>query len=138
MPTSRPLPVLSPQRVRQVSRSFAWLDHGLRSDAFLSSLRPEEIGLYLFLALAADKQGLSCWRLERIERALPCFDAAALHRAREGLMRLDLLAFRPWFEGARDGSYQLLALPPHVPQAPRGGGPVSIGAVLPDLGGMGR
>ena len=66
MPTSRPLPVLRPDRLRRIPRSFAWLDHRLRS-GLLAALTPEEIALYLFLALASDSQGLSCWRLDRIE-----------------------------------------------------------------------
>lgn len=110
MPTSRPLPVLCPERVRQVPRSFAWIDTRLRSQGFLELMRPAEIGLYLFLALAADKQGLSCWRLDRVERAMPCFDMVALRLAREELIRWNLLAYQPWHRNADDGSYQLLSV----------------------------
>jgi hypothetical protein len=88
----------------------------LRSGGFLARLSGEEIALYLFLALAADARGLSCWRLDRIERELP-FDAAALRRAREGLIRADLLVFRSWSVQGLDGCYQLLALPPSMPPA---------------------
>ncbi len=90
MPTSRPLPVLLPERLRRVPRSFAWIDHRLRSGGFLEKLTPEEIALYLFLALAADRHGLSCWRLDRVARELP-FDVAALKRARDGLVAKDLV-----------------------------------------------
>jgi hypothetical protein len=62
-----------------VPRSFAWIDHRLRSGGFLEKLTPEETALYLFLALAADREGLSCWRLDRIEREVP-FDVAVLAR----------------------------------------------------------
>jgi hypothetical protein len=105
----------------------------LRSGGFLSRLSGDEIGLYAFLALAADARGLSCWRLDRIERELFC-DAAALHRARDGLVRLDLLAYRPWFKGARDGSYQVLSIPPPTPKPPSGADPVRLGEVLSALG----
>jgi hypothetical protein len=132
MPTHRPLPVLRPDRVRQIPRSFAWLDHRLRSDSILAALTPEEIGLYCFLSLAADAQGLSCWRLDRIERALP-IDTARLRRARDGLIRADLLAFRSWNPSSPDGSYQLLSVPPAAPQVPRGRG-ASIGEILAGLG----
>jgi len=68
------------------------------------------LGLYLFLALAADRHGLSCWRLDRIERAMPCFDRHALWNARTRLAELDLIAFRPWHRDEPDGSYQVLSV----------------------------
>lgn len=72
MPTSRPLPVLCPERARHMPRSFAWIDHRLRSTGILQDMTDDDIGLYLFLTLASDKQGLSCWRLDRVEREIPC------------------------------------------------------------------
>jgi hypothetical protein len=136
MPTSRPLPVLQPERLRRPPKSFAWLDHRLRSGGFLARLNAAEISLYFFLALAADAHGLSCWRLDRIEREVP-FDAATLRRARDGLIRADLLAFAPWSPHCPDGYYQLLALPP-VATAPRTQGCVPLGALLSELGGPSR
>lgn len=110
MPLKKPLPLLVPQRIRKVPDSFAWIDHRLRSEGFLEQLRPEDIGLYLFLALAADRKGLSCWRLDRIQRAMPCFDRHALWDARRRLVELDLLAYRPWRRDEPDGCYQLLSV----------------------------
>jgi hypothetical protein len=130
MPTSRPLPVLVPERLRHLPRSFAWLDHRLRSDHWLARLSPTEIALYLFLVLAADRQGLSCWRLDRIAREVPDLDGAALRQAREALVRADLLAFRPWGPGPIDGSYQVLALPPITAHPPPRGGVQSLGETV--------
>jgi len=110
MPTKKPLPVLVPDRVRRPPRSFAWIDHRLRSSGLLSLLDPPEIGLYFFLVLAADKDGLSCWRLDRIEREMPCFDRNALWSARDRLVELDLVAFRPWRASDPDGVYQALSI----------------------------
>jgi hypothetical protein len=110
MPLSKPLPVLAPSRIRRVPRSFAWIDHRLRSDGILPRLQPADLGLYLFLALAADRNGLSCWRLDRIERAIPCFDRHALWQARSRLGEMDLIAYRPWRPGDPDGSYQVLSV----------------------------
>ena len=110
MPLKKPLPVLVPQRIRKVPRSFAWIDHRIRSEGFLERLRPEDIGLYLFLALAADRHGLSCWRLDRIERAIPDFDRHSLWDARTRLSELDLIAYRPWRRGDPDGCYQILSV----------------------------
>ena len=96
MPTSRPLPILDPHPVRRIPRSFAWIDHRLRSAPALQVLSPDAIGLYLFLALSADERGLSCWRLERVERHMPCFDLAGLRQARQELVGTQLIAYRPW------------------------------------------
>jgi hypothetical protein len=127
MPTSRPLPVLRPDRLRRIPRSFAWLDHRLRSHGILQELPPSELAFYVFLVLAGDAQGLSCWRLDRIERALCGVDTAGLHGARERLVERDLVAFRPWHARALDGSYQVLALPA---QANRNPGLEKLGALL--------
>lgn len=110
MPLKKPLPVLLPQRIRKVPASFAWIDHRLRSEGVLERLRPEDLALYLFLTLAADHNGLSCWRLDRIQRALPSFDRHALWDARTRLVELDLIAYRPWRHGDPDGCYQVLSV----------------------------
>lgn len=110
MPTKKPLPVLAPTRLRRPPASFAWLDHRLRSSGLLAMLEPPEIGLYFFLVLAADKDGLSCWRLDRIEREMPCFDRSALWKARDRLVELDLVAFKPWRASDPDGIHQVLSI----------------------------
>lgn len=137
MPTRRPLPVLVPERLRRVPRSFAWIDHRLRSGGFLVSMTAEEMALYLFLALAADRQGLSCWRLDRMERELP-FDTGALQRARDRLVEKDLVAFRPWGGKGIDGSYQVLSVPEVKAAVVRTGGVASLGEVLTEYRGNGR
>ena len=110
MPLKRPLPLLVPQRVRNIPPSFAWIDHRLRSEGILPQLRPEDLGLYLFLVMAADQRGLSCWRLDRIEKTIPCFDRHLLWDARSRLAQLDLIAYRPWRHGDPDGCYQVLSV----------------------------
>ena len=115
MPTSRPLPVLIPDRTRCVPRSFAWLDHRLRSGGWLARLTSAELSLYVFLVLAADAQGLSCWRLDRVQMELCAFDQGKLYEARDGLVAKGLVAYRPWSQHAVDGSYQVLALPSRAP-----------------------
>jgi hypothetical protein len=131
------LPVLRADRLRRSPRSFAWLDHRLRSGGFLSRLEADEIALYFFLALAADAQGLSCWRLDRIERELP-LNISALQMARKELVRADLIAFKPWRTGGLDGAYQVLELPPPAPATPPSPGPMAIGQVLAALGSSSR
>jgi hypothetical protein len=120
MPLKKRLPVLMPPRIRKIPKSFAWIDHRLRGDGILERLRPEDIGLYLFLTLAADQEGLSCWRLDRIQRTVPCFDRHALWDARNRLAELDLIAYRPWRQGDPDGCYQVLSVerPPQPTLSP--------------------
>jgi hypothetical protein len=103
----------------------------MRSGGFLSRLSGEELRLYVFLSLAADARGLSCWRLDRMERELS-LDVAALRRARDGLIRADLLAYKPWSVQCPDGSYQVLALPAPVMSAAQGC--ASIGQCLSSVG----
>lgn len=129
MPTKNRLPVLRPDRLRTPPTSFGWIDHRLRSSGWLPMLDPAAIGLYLFLVLAADKDGLSCWRLDRIEREMPCFDRRALWKARDRLAELDLVAFKPWRNSDPDGVYQVLSIP-HSGAAP----PPEVNAVLAALG----
>jgi hypothetical protein len=64
----------------------------------------------LFLVMAADQRGLSCWRLDRVQRTLPCFDRHALWDARSRLAERDLIAYRPWRPGDPDGCYQVLSV----------------------------
>ena len=117
---SRPLPmVLSGTEVTALFQAVESEPYRLVLTAMYASglriseacrLRPEDIGLYLFLALAADKNGLSCWRLDRIEREIPSFDRHALWNARDRLVQLELIAYRPWRKVDPDGCYQVLAV----------------------------
>jgi hypothetical protein len=106
-----------PNLIRALPPSFAWIDHGLRTRQFLSDFSPEEFGLYVFLSLAADANGLSCWRLDVMERTMPAFQRHQLWDARERLVKKRLLAFRPWNPSDPDGTYQLLPVPSVKPKA---------------------
>jgi len=111
MPLKKPLSLINPHAVRRIPPSFAWIDHRLRSNGFLETFTPGEIALYFFLALAADQQGLSCWRMDVMQRAMPVFHFHQFHDARDALMQKRLLAFKSWSKNDPDGVYQLLALP---------------------------
>ena len=116
MPLKKPLVPVIPNYVRRIPRHFAWIDHRLRSEQWIADFEPEEFALYLFLALVADQYGLSCWRLDIIERAMPVFRRQQLHHAREELMQKQLLAFRPWNSSDPDGTYQHLPIPSVKPK----------------------
>jgi len=111
MPLKKPLSLINPHAVRRIPPSFAWLDHRLRTNGFLETFTPNEIALYFFLALAADQQGLSCWRLDVMQRTMPAFHFHQFRDARDLLVQKRLLAFKSWNQNAPDGVYQLLALP---------------------------
>jgi hypothetical protein len=55
-----------PQRLRRINGSFAWIDHRLLRNGFLAVMTSQEQSLYLFLTLAADRNGVSFYRHERI------------------------------------------------------------------------
>jgi len=111
MPLKKPLTLVNPHAVRRIPPSFAWLDHRLRSNGFLETFTPQEIALYFFLALAADQHGLSCWRLDVMQRTMPAFHFHQFRNARDLLVQKRLLAFKSWSQNDPDGVYQLLALP---------------------------
>lgn len=98
-------------RVRRIGgRSFAFVPHRFLSDGFLASLTADERSLYLFLVLAADREGVSFWSYDRICSIL------GLHldqyiEIRNNLIDKDLLAF----DGTR---FQVLELPDR-PVAPK-------------------
>lgn len=133
MGTSKTLTMIDPSRQRKVPSSFAWLDHRLRAPENLGRLNTAEIGLYLFLVLAADRNGLSCWRLDRIERSMPCFSMPDLRRALDGLVQLGLVAYRPWSRHASDGVYQVLSLEEPRLQNARISQPIDARTILDEL-----
>lgn len=97
-------PPILPERVRRIGEgSFAFIPHRFLRDGFLASLTDAERSLYLFLVLAADRQGVSFWSYDRICSVLELY----LHQyieARNSLIDKDLLAF----DGTR---FQVLSLP---------------------------
>lgn len=101
-----------PERVRQIGgRSFAFIPHRFLRDGFVAGLSHSELLLYFFLALAADRFGVSFFHYDRI-CSLLMLDIDDYLRARDGLIRKDLLAF----DGTR---FQLLSLPQKPVSEPR-------------------
>jgi hypothetical protein len=129
MPMSRPLAVLKPDRIRILPPSYAWIDRRLRQLGLLASLSTDELSLYLFLVLAADRDGLSCWRIDRMERELPS-DAGSLKTARSCLAEKGLIAFSPWSSRSIDGTYQVLSIEPRACPTARRGGVASLSEAL--------
>jgi hypothetical protein len=96
--------ILDADRVRKITGGFSFIPHRFLADGFLASLDREEILLYLFLILAGDRYGLSCYSYDAICTLLQ-FNLDEYIAARDGLIGKDLIGF--------DGRiFQVLALPP--------------------------
>jgi hypothetical protein len=109
---SRPPIVASRVRSPQ-GQTFAFLPHRFLRDGFFCSLCPDQLRLYVFLVLAADRDGISSYGFERICAVLE-IDIDAFLLARDSLIRKDLIAF----DGRR---FQVLSLPDkpvHTPSPP--------------------
>lgn len=53
-------------RIRKIDGSFAWIGHRFLRGGFFASLSQEELLLYFFLVLVADRQGLSYYHYDKI------------------------------------------------------------------------
>ena len=93
-------------RVRKINGSFAFIEHRFLRHGFWSSLSHEELLLYFFLVLVANRDGLSFYPYDKI-CSLLTIDIDAYILARNNLIDKDLLAF--------DGTFfQVLSLPAEV------------------------
>jgi hypothetical protein len=95
--------ILNADRVRRIVGGFSFIPHRFLLDGFLASLDQQEILLYLFLILAGDRHGLSCYSYDAICTLLQ-INIDEYIAAREGLIGKDLIDF--------DGRiFQVLDLP---------------------------
>lgn len=95
-------PIVS-NRIRKIDGSFAWISHSFLRRGFFTSLTQNELLLYFFLVLVADRQGLSYYHYDKI-CSLLCFSLDDYIVVRDQLIEKDLIAF--------DGNFfQVLSLP---------------------------
>lgn len=128
---SRPTPP-RPDSIRQPRDGFGWLDARLLRDRWLPELGPNAIAVLTFLALAADRDGVSYYARDRVAVEIG-LDVPRLDRALDLLLDAELIALRPWRKAKRDGVWQILPVPQrNVPK--RGTGIASAGSLLRDLG----
>lgn len=99
-----------PDLVRRIENSFGWVDHRLLRRGHLQRLALEDIALYLFLVLAADRHGVSYYHKEKICTILR-LSWDQFESARHNLIEKGLIAFRPFTRFDVNGFYQLLPLP---------------------------
>ncbi len=95
--------ILSPNRVRRITGSFAFIEHRFLRDGFWESLANRELLLYLFLVLVADRNGVSYYSYDKIYSLLKILMDEYLN-ARDALIDKDLIAFDGYF-------FQVLSLP---------------------------
>jgi len=98
-----------PQRLRRITTSFAWIDHRLVHNGYLAVMTHQDQSLYLFLALAADRHGVSFYRKEKICDLLG-LDFGAFEVARDRLINLGLIAFAPYSALSVNGFHQVLPI----------------------------
>ena len=90
-------------RIRKIDGSFAWISHRFLRGGYFANLSQNELLLYFFLVLVADRQGLSFYHYDKI-CSLLCFTVDDYIVARDQLIDKDLIAFDSTF-------FQVLALP---------------------------
>ena len=102
--------VLVANRIRRIDGGFSFIPHRFLTDGFLKALSQQELLLYIFLVMAADRYGLSFYNYDRICSSLR-MSLEQYIAARDGLIEKDLIAF--------DGTlYQVLSLPASPAQEP--------------------
>lgn len=95
--------VLVADRIRRIDGGFSFIPHRFLTDGFLKTLSQQQLLLYIFLVLAADRYGLSFYSYDRICSFLH-MTLEQYSAARNGLIEKDLIAF--------DGTlFQVLSLP---------------------------
>jgi len=103
--------ILNPDRTRCIKGGFSFIPHRFLSGGFFSSLNPHELLLYFFLAVAADRNGLSFYSYDKICTLLQ-MSLDQYIQARDELIEKDLIAF--------DGTiFQVLSLPGQVVKKPQ-------------------
>ena len=103
-----------PQNIRKIKSSFAWIDHRLLRNGFLQVMTHQDMALYLFLVLAADRNGVSFYRKEKICDALS-LDFRQFEIARDRLINFKLVAFEAYTVLSPSGYYQILPIESKAP-----------------------
>jgi hypothetical protein len=95
--------IIDKGRIRRVDGGFAFIPHRFLTGGFINDLSRDQLLLYLFLVLAADRHGLSFYSYDKICTLLE-MSLDQYVDARCALIEKDLIAF--------DGTvFQVLALP---------------------------
>jgi len=99
-----------PELARRINGTFGWIDHRLLRGGHIERLTLEDLGVYVFLTLVADRDGVSWYRIEKIGRPLGLTEDRVVF-ARDRLVERDLIAFEPFRPSDVNGYYQVLPVP---------------------------
>lgn len=108
-----------PDLIRRPRGAFGWLEARLLREGYLSRLGPEGSAVLVFLALAADRRGVSYYGRDRMGRLLG-MTREAIDRALARLEDLGLVAHRPWGPNQLEGVWQILPVPTGSTERPHG------------------
>lgn len=103
-----------PKNIRNIKGSFAWIDHRLIRNGFINVMTHDDIVLYLFLILAADKNGISFYRKEKMCETM-ALDYNPFEIARDRLITMKLIAFESYSALSPNGYYQVLPIESRAP-----------------------
>jgi hypothetical protein len=103
-----------PKKIRNIKGSFAWIDHRLIRNGFLDVMTHEDVVLYLFLVLVADKNGVSFYRKEKICEAVS-LDYNQFEITKDRLINMKLIAFEGYSALSPNGYYQILPIETKAP-----------------------
>ena len=98
-----------PKNIRNIKGSFAWIDHRLMRNGFMETMTHQDITLYLFLILVADKNGVSFYRKDKICEAVS-LDFSQFEIAKDHLINMKLIAFESYSVLSPNGYYQVLPI----------------------------
>jgi len=106
-----------PNNIRKIPANFAWVDRRLRDKKLLGTTSFTELALYLFLILAADKQGVSYYSTEKIAGLFDYqMQPTDVIRYRNALFDKGMIGFLPFKNNYAEGVYQVLPLPNSIQQ----------------------
>ena len=103
-----------PKNIRNIKGSFAWIDHRLVRNGFTEVMTHQDMVLYLFLVLVADKNGVSFYRKEKICQAVS-LDYNQFEIAKDRLINMKLVAFEGYSVLSPNGYYQVLPIETNAP-----------------------
>jgi len=103
--------LIDKERIRRIDGGFAFIPHRFLTGGFVSDLSSDQLLLYFFLVLAADRYGLSFYNYDKICSLLE-MSLDQYVEARCALIKKNLIAF--------DGTvFQVLALPEPLKKSKR-------------------
>lgn len=110
-------PVIDMKRIRRIKGGFSFIPHRFLNQGFFRSLRPDELILYVFFVLAADRFGMSWYSDPSIMKQTK-LNLDQLDTARSGLETKELIAVESPFVQVLELPDRSSDVPSDTPQHP--------------------